>query len=164
MIQTISCSKIATLTLALFLPALLCRAGDKNCTAPKIAQDPKFHPGQVWQYKARTGEEKSVLTILRVESLPKGIIIHIRVDGVRLRNCTGGPEPDKFEHMPFAREAIERSVTKLLHENAEIPDFKAGYDDWRSACGGVYTISVAEAVKVAETTFEQNLGCSAAQH
>ena len=105
-----SCSKIATLILGLLLPALIGRAGDKNCTAPKPAQDSKIHPGQVWQYKTRTGEEKSVLTILRVESLPKGIIIHIRVEGVRLRNCTGGPEPDKFEHMPFAREAIEHSV------------------------------------------------------
>jgi hypothetical protein len=60
--------------------------------------------------------------------------------------------------MPFAREAIERSVTKL--ERRELfPDFQDGYNEWRNACGGVYTITVAEAVKVSEETFRKNLGC-----
>lgn len=54
----------------------------------------QVHAGQTWHYNARHGEEKSTLSVLKVESLPKGIIIHIRVDGIRLRNCTGGPEPN----------------------------------------------------------------------
>jgi hypothetical protein len=86
----------------------------KPCPEPTVSNDSKFRPGQVWQYNARAHEKGSTLTILKVESLPKlGVIIHIRVDKVRLRNCTGGPGPDNFQHMPFAREAIERSVTKL---------------------------------------------------
>ena len=80
------------------------------------------------------------------------------MDKVRLRNCTGGPEPDNFQHMPFARDSIERSVTKLVNEGS-VPDFQAGYDEWRSACGGVYTITVGEAIQVAEDTFRKNLGC-----
>jgi hypothetical protein len=144
----------------LFLSTMLCLAKDKTCPSPETVKDSKFHPGQVWQYRARRGEEKSFLTILRVEFLPKsGTIIHIRVDNVRLRNCTGGPEPDKFEHMPFTRDAIERSVSKLLKENSEIPDYKSGYDEWQRDCGGVYTITVAEAVAVAEATFRSGLGC-----
>ena len=81
------------------------------------------------------------------------------MDKVRLRNCTGGPEPDKFEHMPFARAAIETSVTKLVKDSSEIPAYKDGYDEWRNACGGVYTISVAQAVEVAEASFRKGLGC-----
>ena len=131
----------------------------RPCPQPNEATDPKFRPGQVWQYKTRPHERSSTLTILRVESLPKvGTIIHIRVDKVRLRNCTGGPEPDNFQHMPFARDSIERSVTKLVNEGS-VPDFQAGYDEWRSACGGVYTITVAGAIQVAEDTFRKNLGC-----
>jgi hypothetical protein len=143
------------------LSVLVCQAGDRTCAPPQPAKDAKFHPGQVWQYKTRSGEERSLVTILKVESLPKGLIIHIRVDGVRLKNCSGGPEPETIEHMPFAREAIERSVTKLVREDPKIPDFQAGYDDWRNACGGVYTISIADAVKIDEITFNQNLGCQA---
>ena len=82
------------------------------------------------------------------------------MDLVRLKNCSGGPEPETIEHMPFAREAVERSVTKLLKEGSKVPDFQAGYNDWRNACGGVYTISVAEAVAVDEATFNQNLSCT----
>jgi hypothetical protein len=140
---------------------LMCHAVDKTCAAPKPAQDAKFHPGQVWQYKTRPGEEKSFATILRVESLPKGIIIHLRIDRVHIKNCAGGSELETIEHMPFAREALENSVTKLLKEDSKIPDFQAGYDDWRNACGGVYTISIADAVKADEITFNQNLGCAA---
>jgi hypothetical protein len=73
------------------------------------------------------------------------MIIHIRVDKIRLRNCTGGPEPDTIQHMPFSREALDRSVTKLL-KNGPVPEFQEGYDEWRKACGGFYTITVAEAI------------------
>jgi hypothetical protein len=149
-----------SISVLLLAGVMVCAAKDKTCAAPELATDSKFHPGQVWQYKTRRGEESSVVTILKIESLPKiGTIIHIRVDKVRLRNCIGGPEPDKFEHMPFTREAIELSVTKLLKETSEIPDYKDGYDEWRNACGGVYTVSVARAVEVAAATFSKNLGC-----
>jgi hypothetical protein len=135
---------------------VLVSAGQKTCPAPEPAQDKKFHPGQVWQYKTRAGEEKSFVTILKVESLPRGIVVHIRVDKVHLKNCSGGPAPDTFEHMPFTRDAIETSVTKLVKEDAKIPDFQPGYDDWIKACGGGDTISIADAVKAGEMTLNQN--------
>ena len=151
----------------ILLLSLLTRMGaqDKSqpCPKPTMTSDSKFHPGQVWQYKTRPNEKGSTLTILKVESLPKlGLIVHIRVDKIRFRNCTSGPEPDKFEHMPFTREAIDQSVTKLVRQD-EVPAFQSGYDAWRKACGGVYTISVAEAIAVGEHTFRRNLGCPTAK-
>jgi len=133
---------------------------DKTCPLPEAVKDSKFRPGQVWEYKTRSGEEKSSLTVLRVESLPKvGTVIHVRVDNVRLKNCTGGPEPNTIEHMPFIRDAVERSVTKLLKEGSGVPDFRAGYDEWRKACGGAYSVAVSEAVELDEVTLRKNLGC-----
>jgi hypothetical protein len=147
----------AILTFASITPLL---SGDQKCLTLEPAQDNKYRPGQVWHFKTRPGEENSVLTILKIESAPKiGTILHVRVDGVRLRNCTGGPEPDNFEHMPFTRDAIERSVTKLAAEKKDIPPFEDGYDEWRKACGGVYTITVAEAIAAGEVTFRKSLGC-----
>jgi len=152
--------KLSTTILLLAFVVTLCYGKDKTCTLPEPVSDSKFRPGQIWQYKTRSGEGQSFLTILRVESLPKvGTIIHIRVDKVRLRNCTGGPEPDNFQHMPFTRDAMERSVTKLEREDSKIPDYKDGYSEWHNACGGVYTITVAEAVAVGEATFRKGLGC-----
>jgi hypothetical protein len=40
---------------------------------------------------------------------------------------------------------LDRSVTKLL-KNGPVPEFQEGYDEWRKACGGFYTITVAEAI------------------
>ncbi len=149
------------LLFASLLVAPLGAQKERTCATLSPATDQKFRPGQVWQYKTRPSEEKSLLTILKVESSPKlGTIIHVRVDGVRLRNCTGGPEPDNFEHMPFSRDAIERSVTKLVTEKKEIPSFEDGYNEWQKACGGVYTITVAEAVSAGEAGFRKGLGCA----
>ena len=139
--------------------ALTAQEKSRPCPEPTEATDSKFRPGQVWQYNNRAHEKGSTLTILKIESLPKiGVTIHIRVDKVRLRNCTGGPEPDNFQHMPFAREAVERSVTKLAREG-DVPSFQEGYNQWRKDCGGVYTITVADAVRIAEETFRRGLGC-----
>jgi hypothetical protein len=156
--------KVGIATLVLLSATTLCHAKDKTCTAPEPLKDSKFRPGQVWSYKTRPGEEDSFLTILRVEQLPKlGTIIHVRVDKICLRNCTGGPEPDTIQHMPFTRDAIERSVTKLEKERAEVPDYQEGYNEWRNACGGVYTIAVDQAIAVNEATFTKGLGCSPAK-
>ena|ERR1700722_1293578 len=153
--------KIGIVTLLYFLSMVpISLAQNKTCASPEPSKNSKFKPGQVWQYKTRSGEEKSSITILKVESVPKiGTIVHVRVENVRLRNCTGGPEPDTFQHMPFTHDAIEASITKLVSKTSNVPDYKDGYDEWRNACGGVYTISVAEAVAVAEAGFRKNLGC-----
>jgi len=148
----------------ILLLSLLNRMGaqdkSKPCPEPTAASDSKFHPGQVWQYNTRPDEKGSTLTILKVESLPKlGLIIHIRVDKVRLGNCTGGPE--HVEHMPFKREAIDRRVTKLLKEG-EIPPFQPGYNEWRKTCAGAFTITVAEAVATVEEAFRKG-GCPPAK-
>jgi hypothetical protein len=92
-----------------------------------------------------------------------GTIIHIRVEGVRLRNCPGGPEPDTFEHTPFAREALDQSVIGLVREG-DVPDFQNGYAEWRKGCGDVYTITVSDAIRVAEETLRENLGCESASN
>ena len=56
---------------------------------------------------------------------------------------------------------MDRSITKLEATVAPIPDL-GGYDQWRADCGGVYNITVAEAVTVAEYTFNKGLGCGPA--
>ena len=125
--------------------------------------DPKYKPGQVWSYATRPGEEQSTLTILRIEELSdKKRIVHIRVDHIRLKNCTGGPEPDNAQHMPFAKEALDGSVIKIISKR-DIPDYRVGYQEWREAWdahnAGFYTISVSAAVDVMQESFRQALGC-----
>jgi hypothetical protein len=150
---------IVPLTMLIFTPGGV-QKEQRHCPEPQAAEDPKFHPGQVWEYHTRPREKKSTLTILKIESIPQlGVIVHIRVDKIRLRNCSGGPEPDKFEHMPFSRDAIDRSVVKLVKDHSDVPNFAEGYAEWREDCGGIYTISVAEAIQAGEEVFNNHFGC-----
>ena len=121
----------------------------------------EIQPGQVWSYKTRPGEDVSTVTILRVESLPKiGTIVHVRIEGIHLKNCGGGPSPSTIQHAPFAREALDKSVTALIKSNVAIPDYEEGYQEWLSHCGGVYTITLADMLNVDETTFNTGSGCN----
>jgi hypothetical protein len=137
-------------------------ATDKqNCVQPQTVTDSTYRPGQVWSYKTRPGESSSTLTILRVESLGKiGIIVHVRIEGFQFRNCSGGPAPTTLEHAPFTKAALDNSVKSLLKTAPEVPDYKAGYDEWLSHCGGAYSISVAEVLEVDDTAFNSGLGCN----
>ena len=113
--------------------------------------DAKFSPGQVWSYEPRTGEGNSLLTILRIDELGKwGVVIHVRVDGLQAHNPRGELVPS-VEHMPFSRDALLGSVRKLVRTSASLPTLE-GLEAWQDACGGVYTISVRDAVSVMERT------------
>lgn len=137
--------------------------GEKDALKLKEVEDEKYRPGQVWSYKTRPGEETSTFTILRVEAASNGKrIVHIHVDGIRLKNCTGGPEPNSVTHMPFARESIDASAVKNL-ARTQVPAFEDGYAEWRKGWdarkAGFYTITVAEAIGVMQKTFDSGLGC-----
>ena len=116
------------------------------------AVDARFKSGQVWSYHTRSGESASTLTILQVDRLAKaGIVVHVRVDGLRVHNPRGELVPF-IEHMPFSRDAMLSSALELLRSGVALPTME-GYDRWRADCGGVYTISVADALDVMEKTF-----------
>jgi len=131
------------------------------CPTPQALKDEKYAAGQIWSYKTRPGESASTITILRVESLEKlGTVVHLRINDVHLKNCQGASELNLIAHAPFARDAIDRSVLRRLKSESELPDFKEGYEAWRSACGGAYTISVAEMLNVVEKTYSTGSGCA----
>ncbi len=131
----------------------------------KLVRDSKFHVGDVWEYQTRPGEEHSLLTITRVDESPElGIIVHVSADRVRLVNCHGGNEPDNIQHMPFARKALDASIkNKVARKKQVSADYDQAYEEWRSAYvknkAGIYVVSVADAVDIAETTFREGIGC-----
>ncbi len=57
-----------------------------------------------------------------------------------------------IEHMPFTRDAMLLSTLHMQRTVRTLPTMD-GYDRWRADCGGVYKISVADAISIAEKTF-----------
>jgi hypothetical protein len=132
-----------------------------GCAAPNSSRlvdvtDSEYQPGQVWAYRTRPGEDSSTLTVLRVERADTlGVIVHVAVEGLAIRNPKA---PDglirRASHLPFAKEAVDRSVVRKVRDGGPVPDHAEGYSEWRRAFnagkGGVFTITVAEAVALLE--------------
>ena len=134
-------------------------ADQPKCPKPTVVDDPTYKPGQVWSYKNRPGEDDSTITILKVESTPKfGTIVHVQIQKWRLQNCKGNTGDSTMDHAPFSKAAIEKSVVKLLRTEKDVPDFSEGYNDWLSHCGGIYTMSVADALTITNKRMKE-AGC-----
>lgn len=124
-------------------------------------QDDKYVVGQIWEYQTRKGEEKSTLTIVGVEKHKKlGTIVNIYVGGLKIKNPNAdGGFSDEIQHLPFSKDAIEKSVTKLIGTTKKLPDYKDGYNEWRTAFddgkAGVFSITVKESIEAMEQTLNQ---------
>lgn len=127
----------------------------------KDITDSRFKVGQVWSYKTRLNETKSTFIVVKVENHPElGNIVHIALRDLKIKNPRSrNGFTDTMNHLPFVEKALSKSVVKMLKEKVELPDFEEGYGLWREAVdqkrAGAYTITVAEAVEVAEKTLNQ---------
>ncbi len=121
----------------------------------------RFRIGQVWHYKTRPQEPKSTLTIVKIDSLPKlGTVVHISVKNLRMKNpLSKSGFSETIAHMPFSEAAIDGSVDRLVEEQAEIPNYEEGYEEWKQAVdsgkGGIFTITVAQAIDAMEHVLNQ---------
>lgn len=133
----------------------------KGATVLIDTNESRFHIGEKWNYRARPGEEKSSLTIVKVElSSELGTIVHVSLDGLRVKSAKAPSGfSETISHMPFAEPAIEKSVTTLAAANVPLPAFEEGYREWRRAFdagkGGIFTVSVAEGVDFSEKALNQ---------
>jgi len=123
---------------------------------PADVEPSAFQAGEVWRYHTRPEEPDSTVTVLRVDRDARaGTIVHLRVDGLRVRNPhhSAGVSAE-IMHMPFEEAAVVRSVTDRVRSGAPIPDHAAGYDEWRrgfdAGGSGMFTITIAEAVDAME--------------
>ena len=98
----------------------------------------------------RERPKKSTFTIVGVEKHKKlGTIINIYVGGLKIKNPNADNGlSDEIQHLPFSKEAIDKSVTRLIETAKQLPDYEDGYDEWRKAFdngkAGVFRITVKE--------------------
>jgi len=85
----------------------------------------------------------------------------IRVDGVAQKNphAPGGVSR-VIHHMPFAAEAISKSVIELAASDLRVPaSFEEGYGLWKEAFdkgkAGVFTVTVAESITFCEEVLKR---------
>ena len=106
----------------------------------------KYLEGQVWEYRTRRGEEHSVLKIQRVgaDLQTNEPIFHISIIGLKCAQF------DALAHAPVSQATLDKSVIRLATAPGEFPDADEGITEWQRADGGVYSVSVAEIVEMAD--------------
>jgi hypothetical protein len=125
-----------------------------------FGDDQEFAVGQVWAYKTRDGEEASRLVIDKVEEdVRLGQIFHISVTGLEIR-VGGSIFTRALPHLPVSLKTLKLSCTKLIEQSVPNPDYLPGYSAWRQAFdaghAGIYTISVADIVSLAEVALSKS--------
>ena len=109
-----------------------------------------FASGQVWSIKAAPPTSAKVV-IGRIEPLNGSIVVHVSIVDVPvppgLPNAGGMMT---IGHMPFDQAALAASVDQLVGAKATTAaDFDGGYQNWQAAKGGVFTVSVPQALEFA---------------
>lgn len=115
---------------------------------PAWAQTP-FAVGQVWALKGGDYPTAQVL-IDKLEMFDGKPIAHITILHIPVTNEPGGATQETVVgHMPFTEEALRLSVGALIQTDSPVyAEFEAGYANWKAANGGVFTISVPEAIVI----------------
>ena len=112
-----------------------------------------YSEGQVWEYNTRPIDPNSILKIQRIETDDRDAgpyqIYHISIINVRI---AGGAVADVLPHLPVSQETLDMSVTQLFQGDSQFPSADEGIEAWREADGGVFSISVAEIVDIADQT------------
>ena len=93
-----------------------------------------YEVGQVWSYKTRPQEPNSTLMILRVDnsSGKLGTVIFIGLKELRVQHPTGKVFPS-MSPLPFTKEALDRSVIKLVGKTDQLMPSNFGYSKWQEA-------------------------------
>lgn len=145
-------SAILAVVAACVVVAAACTVAEEKDLRLQAPTTTRFAVGQRWHYKTRTGEEPSILSIVKIDGIAgKGNVIHISLDGLRIKNpAAPNGFTDRADHLPFSEEAIEKSVTNLVGTETTGTDWQQGYAMWeaeyRKGRAGHFTIPVAEAV------------------
>lgn len=102
--------------------------------------------GQVWEYRTRRGEERSLVKIQRIEIDPGTgePIFHVSLTGLKW------PDAGTLAHAPVSQTTLDLSVTRLSADPAQFPAADEGITEWKAARGGVYSISLAEIVEAGD--------------
>jgi hypothetical protein len=117
---------------------------------------PDVEVGQVWTIHDAPSDQTR-LTITLIEKMPDGrTVVHASVEGIGTGVSAFGFEfIGEILHMPFSLESIEKSLDELVRSNAPIKaEFLAGHATWLADEGGIYTITVSEAIDVTLETLQ----------
>ena len=91
-----------------------------------------YEAGQIWSYKTRPQEPNSTLMILRMDnsSSKLGQVIFIGLKDLRVQHPSGKVF-SSMSPLPFTKDALDQSVTKLVGKADKLMASDFGYSKWK---------------------------------
>jgi hypothetical protein len=112
--------------------------------------------GQIWSYKTRRNEEDSTLIVLKFEELNGVAIVHIKLEGLKLKAKSKKDIILSIDHLPISLKSFENSVISL--KGTCKTGLNDGYFYWRhkfeSGESGIWSIEIAEIISLTENSME----------
>lgn len=97
------------------------------------------------------------IIIGRIEPWNNKIVVHISVVDIPASRDPGVSALSAIAHAPFEESALKASIGKLLATGvAPLADFETGYNRWRTQNGGIFTVTVAQAIGLGQKMFDQS--------
>jgi hypothetical protein len=94
-------------------------------------QDDKYKVGQVWNYETRQDEVNSSLTIVSIDNDKKeGVFIGVHISNIKFSRL-GNFDEVNVNFLPFAKSAIDKSVTGIKENTEKLPEYKTEYNAWK---------------------------------
>lgn len=110
-----------------------------------------FVPGQLWQYDTRAAESESTLTILKIDDWEEEVIVHVRIDKLRINGGLG-----YISHLAFSADVLLESLVAFIGHLESVPEYEDDYQQWKRGFdfGKIkyITIPVKEAIAAIEKT------------
>jgi hypothetical protein len=101
-----------------------------------------FQAGQEWSVKSGNGAK---VVISRVEDWRGQKAVHVSITAIKIRAGFRAGTVTEIVHAPFSCASLQRSIRALLRTDSDPPQgFENGYQQWRDAKGGIFTIGVNE--------------------
>ncbi len=118
--------------------------------APALADDGQYEVGQVWTYEAQEGSDDATLVIQRIDRAEDTDwpydIYHI---SLFIDVPVGEMDELAISHLPVSRETLDQSTLELSDRKIiQFADWRAGYNEWERANGGVFTIGLADIIEI----------------
>jgi hypothetical protein len=109
-------------------------------------------PKEVWTYKNRPQEPNATLTILKLESIKGVNVIHVRLDGLKIKNKLSKTGYSEWvADAPFEEKALKKSLVKKIRTVKRLPAYVDEYKKWRKLKGPpILKVSVKEAIDAME--------------
>jgi hypothetical protein len=138
----------STISISLFAIQAIAAKGDT----------PHFAPGQEWSIKSASPTTAKVI-IGRVERWEGKVSVSVSIVNIPIpQGMPGGGGVTEIADAPFEETALSASVDRLLATGVSpSSNFATGYDQWKNANGGIYTVTVEKAIEIMFQTVRRRM-------